>query len=214
MPLVAVPRRRRLRRPGPVGSRPAVARRLGRILALAGRLVADAHLAATQASAQGGAQLAFTNTGGIRTALACAGKPPCAVSYDQVATMQPFGNSLVVMTLTGRQLKALLEDQQTPRRSAPHFLQVSRGLHYTWVRGAAYGERVRELSLDGRRIAPDERLRVAVNSYLAEGGDGFARLRDGTDRTGGPLDAEALADYLRAHPRYAPDRAARITLID
>ncbi len=180
----------------------------------AGRLIADAQLAATRGADRGGAQIAFMNTGGIRASLACPGAGPCPVTYGQVFTMQPFGNSLVVMTLTGRQLKAVLEDQHKPHKTAPHFLQVSQGLRYTWARQAKFGERVRDLRLDGRPVAPEARYRVAVNSYLAEGGDGFARLRDGTDRRGGPLDVDALADYLRSHPGYAPDPLTRITLVD
>ena len=75
----------------------------------AGRLIADAQLAATRAPADGGAQIALMNPGGIRSDLECRGTPPCPVTFGQVFTMQPFGNSLVVMTLTGAQLKSLLE---------------------------------------------------------------------------------------------------------
>lgn len=178
----------------------------------AGRLIADAQLAATQPADRGGAQMALMNVGGIRASLTCPQAPPCDVTYGQVFTMQPFGNSLVVMTLTGRQLKAVLEDQHKPSADAPHFLQPSAGLSYTWKRSAPYGERVRDLTLNGTPIDGDAKLRVTVNSYLAEGGDGFKRLRDGTDRLGGMQDVDALVDYLGRAGTYSPIKQGRIRI--
>lgn len=180
----------------------------------AGHLIADAQLEATRSAAAGGAQLALMNTGGIRSALACEGTPPCTVTFGQAFTMQPFGNGLVVMTLTGRQLKALLEDQQTPRASEPRFLQPSGSLSYTWKRNAPFNERVTELKLDGVPVRGEARYRVVVNGFLAEGGDGFKRLTEGTDRVGGPNDVDVLIEFLGAHAPYAPDRNARIRLVD
>jgi len=179
-----------------------------------GRLIADAQLDATHAPAAGGAQLALMNTGGIRSALACEGTPPCTVTFGQAFTMQPFGNSLVVMTLTGKQLKALLEDQQTPRATEPRFLQPSRGLSYTWKRSAPFNERVTDLMLDGEPVRGEARYRVVVNGFLAEGGDGYKRLTEGSERMGGPNDVDALVDFLGAHPAYTPERNARIRLAD
>jgi len=180
----------------------------------AGRLIADAQLAATAAPDAGGAQAALTNFGGIRAALPCAGQPPCSVSYGQVFTVQPFGNSLVVMTLTGQQLKALLEDQQRPGAREPRFLQPSHTLAYAWNRAAPYGERVTDLRLNGVVAKPEGRYRVTVNDYLADGGDGLGRLREGSERRGGMLDVDALVGFLQAHPGYAPDRKSRIKLLD
>ena len=180
----------------------------------AGRLIADAQLAATAAPAAGGAQVALMNGGGIRAVLPCTTQPPCSVSFGQVFTVQPFGNNLVVMTLTGHQLKALLEDQQKPGAKEPRFLQPSRTLAYTWNRSAAYGERVRELRLNDVVVKPEARYRVTVNNYLADGGDGFRRLLEGSQRNGGMLDVDALVEFLQAHPGYAPERNPRIRLAD
>jgi len=180
----------------------------------AGRLIADAQLAATAAPDAGGAQLALMNPGGIRATLPCATRPPCGVSYGQVFTAQPFGNNLVVMTLTGQQLKGLLEDQQKSSAKEARFLHPSRTLTYTWKRGAGYGERVADLRLNEVAVTPDVRYRVTVNNFLAEGGDGFRRLLEGSDRSGGMLDVDALAGFLQTHPGYAPDRNPRIRLAD
>lgn len=200
---------------------PTAARPVGRITGLftrsgaadssAGRLIADAQLAATQPPARGGAQLAFMNPGGIRSDLDCGGAPPpCAVTFGQVFTMQPFGNSLVVMSLSGDEIKALLEAQQKPAAAEPSFLQPSAGFTYTWQADAPAGERVRDMRLHGQPLVPAQRYRVTVNSFLAEGGDGFVLLTRGTERSGGGQDIDALMASLAAGVR-TPDPTPRIT---
>lgn len=193
----------------PVGTIRATFVRGGGVDSAAGRLIADAQLAATRAE---GAQVAFMNPGGIRSNLECNGAPPCKVTFGQAFTMQPFGNSLVVMSLTGRQLKALLESQQRSAQGPPLFLNPSAGFAYTWLAGAPRGERVRDMKLDGRPIDPDATYRVTVNSFLAEGGDGFALLKEGTRRVGGMQDIDALVAYLQAGER-APTPEPRITRV-
>jgi 5'-nucleotidase len=178
-----------------------------------GRMAADAQLEATQGE-PGKAQIALTNPGGVRSALPCAGAPPCPVTFGQVFTMQPFGNALEVMTLTGAQLNALLEDQQQPGAAAPRFLQPSHGLTYSWKRSAPYGQRVTDLKLGGAAVQSEAQYRVTVNDFLADGGDGFRRFLEGTERTGGPVDSDALVDFLGAHQPYAADPASRITVTD
>ena len=177
----------------------------------AGRLIADAQLAATRGS---GAQIAFTNTGGIRSNL----RPRAAdgvVTYGDVFTMQPFGNTLVTMTLTGVQLKALLESQWRGTAPRPHFLQPSSTLVYAWRDDAPAGARVVEDSIvvAGKPWRRDATYRVTVNSYLAAGGDRFHVFLDGAERSGGPLDVDALAQYLTQRSAHAPlavDPQARI----
>ncbi|MFM7466162.1 MAG: 5'-nucleotidase C-terminal domain-containing protein, partial [Cyanobium sp.] len=115
-----------------------------------------------------------------------------------------------VITLTGAQLQALLEDQQPPGAKRPTFLQPSATLRYRWAAQAPHGQRVRELRLNGRPIAAQQPVRLVVNSFLAQGGDGFAGLLQGRDAIGGPLDVGALAAYLQGNP--VPDPEPRITL--
>jgi 5'-nucleotidase len=132
------------------------------------------------------------------------------VNFGQVFTAQPFGNSLVVMTLTGAQLKALLESQSQGEGDEPKFLQPSEGFTYTWQSDAPAGERVRDMRYDGRPIEPSQAYRVTVNSFLAEGGDAFAVLKQGTDLKGGGQDLDALIAYLGARERV-PVPSPRIT---
>ncbi len=168
----------------------------------AGRLIADAHLAATRSN---GAQIAFTNTGGIRTNL-LPRPPDGAVTFGDIFTMQPFGNTLVTMTLTGAQLKSLLESQWRGTPARPHFLQPSATLTYLWRDDALAGERLvaESIRIEGRPWERDAAYRVTVNSYLAAGGDRFRILLDGTERSGGPLDVDALASYLKQHSAKEP----------
>jgi 5'-nucleotidase len=195
----------------PVGQIVASFPRGGLVDSAAGRLVADAQLAATRAPEVGGAQIAFMNAGGIRSDLECKGTPPCTVTFGQVFTMQPFGNSLVVMSLTGVQLKALLESQQKPNALEQTVLQPSEGFTYTWQADVAAGERVSDMRLNGEPIVPERAYRVTVNSFLAEGGDGFAILARGTERRGGAQDLDALLAYLQATTERAPTPQPRIT---
>jgi 5'-nucleotidase len=114
--------------------------------------------------------------------------------------MQPFGNSLVVMSFNGAQLKALLESQEPS--DDRQLLQPSAGLTYTWQTDAPKGDRIRDLRLDGKPIDAASTYGVTVNSFLAEGGDGFTYLRDAaTTRKGGGQDLDAMIAYVTAATR-------------
>ncbi len=179
----------------------------------AGRLIADAQWLATRAPERGGALFALMNPGGVRSDLRCAtGAPPCTVTYGETFTMQPFGNSLVVMTLTGAQIRQMLEDQQRPGRDAPLFLIPSSSLSYRWDAKAGHGQRVQDLRVAGAPVMPDGEYRFTVNSFLADGGDGFVMLQQGRNRLGGELDIDALLAHLVRNP--SPDPVPRITLVE
>lgn len=179
-----------------------------------GRLIADAQLAATR---DNGARIALTNPGGIRGDLIPHGDDG-AVSFGDIFTVQPFGNALVTLTLTGAQLRTLLEMQWSRRSERARFLQPSRGFSYAWSDQRPWGQRIDpgSMRIEGEPIEPDRDYRVTVNSFLAAGGDGFITLRDGREPIGGPLDVDALADFLRAQSGtkpLAPDSRARIRRI-
>ena len=178
-----------------------------------GRLIADAQLALTRSN---GAQLAFTNPGGLRADLRATGGSG-VVTYADAFASQPFGNTLLTLTLTGAQLKLLLEQQWSagkPERA--RLLQPSRGFSYAWRTSGSQGDRVMadSMRLNGDAIRPEQTYRVTVNNFLGDGGDGFRVLREGTDRVGGPLDVDALSEYLRgasAERPLTPDRTPRIS---
>jgi 5'-nucleotidase len=174
-----------------------------------GDIVADAQLAATRTEANGAAVIAFNNPGGVRTDIAK--KPDGAVSYADVFASQPFRNQLVTLTLSGAQIKNMLEQQWLdPNR--PRILQVSKGFNYTWDAARPYGERVvaDRMSLNGQRVEPAQTYRVTVNNYLAVGGDGFTVLKDGTAAQFGVYDADALDAYFKATSPLSPGQLDRI----
>jgi 5'-nucleotidase len=174
-----------------------------------GNLVADSQLAATRASERGGAQIAFMNPGGVRADLLVpAGGGP--VTYSQLFSVQPFGNSLVVKSMTGAQIKALLE-QQFKNIVSPRVLFGSVGFSYSYDLKRAAGSRVSDLRLAGVAISPATLYRVAMNSFLASGGDGFSAFAEGGDALGGELDVDALESYLKSNARLQPPAVGRIT---
>jgi 5'-nucleotidase len=175
-----------------------------------GNTIADSQREATRAPERGGAQVAFMNPGGIRAELDAGD-----VTYDEAFTVQPFGNTLVTMTLTGAQLHTLLE-QQWREDGHTRILQPSQGFSYTYKASAPVGQKVdaASLMLDGARVEPAKRYRVTVNSFLATGGDGFLVLAEGTERVGGPVDVDALEAWLRQNQPLSPPDTRRITRVE
>ena len=174
-----------------------------------GDIVADAQLAATSADARGGAVIAFTNPGGVRTDIAK--KEEGAVTYADVFASQPFRNQLVTMTLTGMQIKNMLEQQWLdPKR--PRILQVSKGFSYAWDDAKPSGDRIiaDRISLNGQRIDPAASYRVTVNNFLAVGGDGFTVLKEGVAPQFGIYDVDALYGYFQANSPVSPGPPDRI----
>ncbi len=161
-----------------------------------------------------GVEVAFMNPGGLRAdmlgAAAGTGDYPSPVTYKQAASVQPFANTLVAMTLTGEQIAAVLEEQWQPAGSSRPFLRLgtSDGFAYTYDPTAAAGDRILEITLDGETIAADDEVRVVVNSFLAAGGDNFTTFADGSDRAdSGRIDLNAMVDYLADNGSIGPDYA-------
>jgi 5'-nucleotidase len=184
-----------------------------------GSIIADAQLAATRSTANGGAVIAFMNTGGIRADIVAgpqtwAGQPQ-PVTYRELHSIQPFGNTLMTMTMTGDMIRRLLEQQfDNPTPGAQQILQVSQGFTYRYRAAARPGQRVdaASLRLDDRPVAPSDRVRVTTSDFLLNGGDGFSVFGESTDRQAAVGDLEALAAYFKSKsPIVAPprDRIAR-----
>ncbi|WP_438015670.1 bifunctional metallophosphatase/5'-nucleotidase [Sorangium sp. So ce315] len=187
-----------------------------------GVVIADSQLAATRDARTGGAEVALMNPGGVRADLtyaAAAAEPTDGVvTYGEAFAVQPFGNSLVVMSLTGEQIDALLEQQfQVDSMGTPRsvILQVSDGFTYTYSQSAPTGAKVdiASIRINGVPIEATRTYRVTVNSFLASGGDGFTVLNDGTDRLGGALDLDALRGYFAARSPVSPPPLDRITAV-
>jgi 5'-nucleotidase len=197
----------------PVGRIGGAFERTARTDGSAGRLVADAQWQATRPTQLGGAELALMNPGGVRTDLRCPAAPPCTVTYGDVFAMQPFGNNLVVLTLSGTELKQMLEDQQRPGRNSPYFLIPSSSMTYAWHAKSAYGQRVQDLRVGGVPVEPGREYRITVNSFMADGGDGVGMLTKGRQRVGGILDVDALVNHLLA-TNPSPDPVPRVRWVE
>lgn len=150
-----------------------------------GNLVADSQRAAM------GTNFAFMNPGGIR-----ADFDQGVITWGEVYTAQPFGNGLVSINMTGAQIKAVLEQQWMG--SYPRMLQIS-GFHYTWDQSASIGERIIELTDEhGSPIDLNQTYSVTVNNFLATGGDGFTVFKEGTNQVTGPIDLDAMIEYIQS----------------
>ena len=162
-----------------------------------GNFIADAQLAATRNL---GAQIAFSNSGGVRSDIVPA--TDGSVTFGQLFAMQPFGNNLVVKTLTGAQLKALLEqqfDSGTNTVARPNMLLPSQGFFFAYDLSRPAGQRIVEMRFDGKPIDPATPYRVTVVNFLSSGGDNFTVLTQGADPTDPNIvDVEASEAYLKA----------------
>lgn len=186
-----------------------------------GDVIADGQLDATNDPGLGDAVVAFMNPGGIRADLtyagSTAGEGDGNVTYGEMFTVQPFGNNLVTMTLTGEQIDTLLEQQfvgcgQTDR---DRILQVSAGFTYSWSLSAPACEKVdpATIMIDGVPVDGAASYRITVNSFLASGGDNFSVLTQGTDLLGGAVDTDAFEAYFVANSPVPPGPQDRITQV-
>jgi 5'-nucleotidase len=194
-------------------ARPAAERVIGRLSGAAVKtlengespvadLIADAQFAATKGPDRGGADLSFINTGGARTDLTP--RADGSVTYGQIFSLEPFGNTLVVLSLTGAQLKALLEQQFEERdgkvQLRPSTLVPSAGFKFAFDLLRPQGDRITSMSLNGKPIDPAGTYRVTVNNFLASGGDGYSVLTQGTPVFDAGLDLDALEAWLATNP--------------
>lgn len=154
-----------------------------------GNVIADAQLAFVR---QQGAKIGFMNRGGVRAAI-----DPGPITYGEIIAVQPFGNTLVVLDLTGAEIKAMLE-VGAERGS---FVQVSAGFSYTVKASNPVGQRVVAMTFEGRPIESAQTYRVVVNNFMAKGGDGFTSLANasGFRLDTGFLDVDALITYMKAN---------------
>ena len=182
----------------------------------AGDLIADSQLAATQPAAFGQAVVAFMNRGGVRSPgflfAQSVAEGDGNVTYGEAFTVQPFGNSLVTMTLTAQDIKDVLEQQFAGCRgqsaTATRIMIPSSGFKYTWDGSKACDARIRNVTLTtgasteqlvdaaGKVLNPSKAYRVTVNNFMATGGDGFTTFLKGQSLLGGAQDIDALTAFL------------------
>ncbi len=185
-------------------------------------LVADAILEGTDDPAEGGAEIAFMNNGGVRAPLRFAPsgvEQPGEITYREAFNVAPFGNVLVSIDMTGQQIYDVLNQQYQPipaRTSRPMLaLGVSEGFTYEWAwDGPAPPPNTQptvpghvvpgSAMLNGVPLDLNATYRVGTLNFLADGGDVFTAFTNGTNRIGGAEDLANLVEYFGAHPGLTP----------
>jgi len=161
-----------------------------------GNLISDAQLG--YAKKRGAADIAMINSGGIRADLTVEpGKP---VTLGDLFAIQPFGNELILMTLTGAQLRELVV-RQLPKTPAPRrFAQVSNNFRFQFAQAADGASTLTNITLDGKPLQDDADYRIVVNNFMAEGGDDLSMFRQGRDKVNLGVDIDALVEWLAENP--------------
>ncbi|MCI9859274.1 choice-of-anchor I family protein [Microbacterium proteolyticum] len=182
-----------------------------------GNWVADVYLWATSENPEFAgtpAQIALMNPGGLRADL-LEGEDG-VVTYKEAALVQPFANTLVTVTLTGDQIRGILSEQWKATGDRPKLhLGVSDGFTYEYRQDAGNARvgSVVSMSYQGKPIAATDTFTVVTNSFLANGGDGFATFAKGTDRTDtGQVDLDATLEYFTATSPVDPAPLGRAIL--
>lgn len=172
-----------------------------------GNFVADVQKWALNADGTRDVQVTFMNPGGLRADL-----DQGTVTYREAANVQPFANTLVSMTLTGAQIKQVLEEQWQPAAASRPFLKlgVNSELTYTYDPTAEKGSHITAVWLGTEPIDPAAEYSVGANSFLASGGDNFTTLASGTNKAdSGKVDLQAMVDWFTEFGTVTPDLAQR-----
>jgi 5'-nucleotidase/UDP-sugar diphosphatase len=154
--------------------------------------------------AKTGADIALQNSGGIRADIG-----PGPITYRDVLTVQPFGNTLVLIDMTGAQIMEALNYAATidPESGQGAFLQTS-GLKWTINQGKPENVMVEDAPID-----LDKTYSVVTNSFMAAGGDGYKMLKGLPQSDTGFVDADALREYVMALGKVEPKVEGRLTII-
>ena len=131
------------------------------------------------------------------------------VTWGVLFRVQPFGNRLMKMKLTGQQVVDLL-NQQWALADHPRILHAS-GLTYQWDPKRPDNDRVVDVQRNGKPLDRKQLFTVVVNEYLAEGGDAFSLLAPLARLPTNLLDIDALEKFVNKHSPLTADRVKRIT---
>jgi 5'-nucleotidase/UDP-sugar diphosphatase len=164
-----------------------------------GNLIADIMLERTKSIKGHEADVALINGGGIRTQLKAGD-----ITKKDLYTLLPFPNTLVVIEVTGEELKQALENGVSKvEEGAGRFPQIS-GMSFTYNPTKPAGERVVEVKVGGQPLDPKKTYKVATNDFLAAGGDGYESLKKPSFNTGLTLYTvveEALTQMKTVNPK-------------
>ncbi|MBN2255686.1 MAG: 5'-nucleotidase C-terminal domain-containing protein, partial [Deltaproteobacteria bacterium] len=164
-----------------------------------GDLVCDAMREST------GAAIAFVNSGGLRIDI-----PKGAITMEKIFELLPYDNVIITMRLSGRQIRNVLE--QSARIGHGGMLQVS-GIRMTFDMKQPEGSRVRDIQVGTSPLRDDEQYAVAINDFLAAGGDNYVAFKEGTAVQYGDELRDAFVSYLEKHSPVSPLQEGRIHIV-
>jgi 5'-nucleotidase / UDP-sugar diphosphatase len=175
-------------------------------------VIADANLWKTQ---KYGTTISLQNGGGVRASIEAG-----PITVGQIVNVQPFGNTLFVLDLTGAEVRASLENGVSQwEAGAGRFLQVS-GIKYTFDLAQKPGSRIVDVQVkDGtgfKAIDPAASYKVVVNNFIASGGDGFEALKNAKGiRTDTYLpDYQVMQEYIVSLKTIDAKLEGRITILN
>jgi 5'-nucleotidase/UDP-sugar diphosphatase len=142
-----------------------------------------------------GADLAVMNSGGIRTSIAKGD-----ITYKDVLKVQPFSNSICLVTMTGKELKEYIEIAANKTKGSGAFAQFDN------VKVVMKGDKLHRLKVGGDPVDDEKKYRIAINSFIAGGGDGYMKVKGlPTFVDSGFIDADILKEYIQKNSPLNPD---------
>lgn len=164
-----------------------------------GNLITDAMRAKFDADA------AITNGGGIRASI-----EEGEVTQGDVITVLPFGNTTILMELSGADLKAALEHGVSEYPATEGLFPQVSGIKFTFDGDAEPGNRVQEVWVGGEELDEDKMYTVATNDFMKAGGDGYSMFADAPIASEAGGLEEVLMEYMEANAPVAPETEGRI----
>ena len=162
-----------------------------------------------------GADVALTNGGGIRANRIY--PPGTTLLRRDIQSELPFGNSTILLEVTGAHLRAALENGVSGvRTGAGRFPHVS-GMAFRFHASKPPGSRVEGVTVDGEPLEPSRIYRLATNDFLGRGGDGYDMFVDAPrliDAASGTLMAAQVIEAIAAAGKVAPRVEGRIVRLD
>ena len=166
-------------------------------------LITDAMLAAS------GADMAITNGGGIRASIDVGD-----ITMEEIITVLPFGNYVIVKEYTGAQILAALEHGTANYPElAGSFAQVA-GVTFTLDLNEEAGKRVKDVKIGGQPLDLEKTYKVATNDFMAVGGDGYTMLQEGNLVVELPGLDEVLIEYVKGLESIPAEVRPRMTVIE
>lgn len=161
-------------------------------------MLADATLESVNASTDLKADIGVMNAGGVRDDLE-AGEVTFAESY----AVQPFGNTLGVVDITGAEFKQILEEQWRDADRPVLILGLSNNVQYSYDPEAGDGNRITYVSVNGEPLDLNKTYRIAASNFLLNEGDGYTSFHtqsgSNTIIDTGLVDVDAFNQYLASN---------------